>query len=618
MRGPHFRTLASQITVLTAVPLTIVLLAVAALALYSNQRTRLDGYLHGDAQIAILLARPAQEAMEMAASAGPIDFSTRGPEWQSLIRSFLAEPAGMDLALIDPAGLIAYHSAPERIRSENGAAERGSGDSPASIGGSRVRRSPDMPTAIVATARIGESDWAVATERSWNPWIEAVSGFGVLVVIPVFVAALLPVLLIGLSTMRITQPIRQLLAHARRISAGDFRPAPAIARTGDEVEELAVQFDEMAKQLRSLYGSLERRVDDRTSELLSVLNLARAVGQSFDPTEIAQITCDQLRAHPRVIDAQIWVENRSAEWLGLPLESPEWVVEEKDAHRSQANLDLKEGSDPDRSSAKNVHVLELRARDASARLGVVTDETYSDADITRFTEAVAAQAGVALQNAVLYRRAQAVAATEERNRLAREIHDTLAQSITGVILQLEALRAVDGSERGQRLDRAMDLARSGLREARRSVQGLRASILDSKPLDQAIAAEVERLAEGNDLRARFGSSGDVELIPSNVASELFRIVDEAITNVQRHARASNVLVNLLVDSGAIRLVIEDDGVGFNAGAQNSHGHGLAGIRERAMNIGGELVLETEPGEGTRVQVVVTDLPGIDRDYGGST
>ena len=77
-------------------------------------------------------------------------------------------------------------------------------------------------------------------------------------------------------------------------------------------------------------------------------------------------------------------------------------------------------------------------------------------------------------------------------------------------------------------------------------------------------------------------------------------------NVQRHAHASNVLVNLIIDSEGIRLVIEDDGVGFDAGAQNVAGHGLIGIRERAANIGGELVLETEPGEGTRVQVIVPD------------
>ena len=248
----------------------------------------------------------------------------------------------------------------------------------------------------------------------------------------------------------------------------------------------------------------------------------------------------------------------------------------------------------------------LGARDATARLGVLIGTTGSDEDVIRFVEAVAAQAGVALHNAVLYRQAQATAATEERNRLAREIHDTISQSIVGVIVQLEALRAANDDVPQERLERALELARGGLNEARRSVQGLRASVLDSQPLDGAIAADVSRLEEEGGPRARFGSSGDAGMIPTRMASELYRIAEEALANVQRHAQASNVLVNLFVDGDGIRLLVEDDGMGFDAGAQNIAGHGLVGIRERASNIGGELVLATEPGEGTRVQVIVPE------------
>ena len=580
MRGPRFRTIASQITVLTAVPVTLVLLAVAALSLYSNQRTRLDGHLRSDAEIAVLLAGSVQSVIERASGEASGESAARGPGWQSLVGRALTAPAGLDVALVDPAGLVAYHSDPERVGSAMSLRDGETDDAFSATAGSMVRTAPDLPTAIVAFAPVGDSDWLVATERPWNPWIEAFSGFGGLVVIPVFVAALLSVSLIGLSTMRITQPVRQLLARARRISAGDFRSTAPIARTGDEIEDLAVQFDSMANQLQSLYGSLEQRVTDRTSEVLSVLNLARALSQTFDPAEIVRITREQLRAHSGIGDAEVWSENRDAEPLGLPSEPPEWTAR------------------------KTAHVFSLGARDTNARLGVVTRATDSDEDVLRFVEAVAAQAGVALHNAVLYRRAQATAAAEERNRLAREIHDTISQSIIGVIVQLEALRAADEDDRAKRLERTLELARSGLREARRSVQGLRASILDSQPLDRAIAADVGRLEEGGGPRARFGSSGDAGQIPSRTASELYRIAEEALANVQRHAGASNVLVNLLIDSSGVRLVIEDDGAGFDAGTQDIRGHGLAGIRERAANIGGELVLGTEPGEGTRVQVIV--------------
>ena len=495
MRGPRFRTIASQITVLTAVPVTLVLLAVAALSLYSNQRTRLDGHLRGDAEIATLLAVSAREVVEAASGESAADDEV----WQALVSRSLTAPVGLEVALVDPAGLVAYHSDPERIGEGMGTGDGESTEPFPATAGSMVRTASGLPTAIVARAPVGTSDWMVATERSWNPWIEAFSGFGGLVVVPVFVAALLSVSLIGLSTVRITRSVRQLLARARRISEGDFRSIVPIARTGDEIEELAVQFDSMARQLESLYESLEQRVADRTSEVLSVLNLARAVSQTFEPAEIARITCEQLRSHSGVADAEVWVEGRDARLPGLPSEPPEWTVREE------------------------ARIFRLGVRESTARLGVLSRTTGSEEDVLRFVEAVAAQAGVALHNAVLYRQAQATAATEERNRLAREIHDTISQSIVGVIVQLEALRAAKEDVRQERLDRALELARGGLSEARRSVQGLRASILDSQPLDRAIAADVIRLEKGGGPRARFGSSGDAAQIPPGTASELYRI-----------------------------------------------------------------------------------------------
>ena len=443
MRGPRFSTIASQITVLTAVPLTLVLLAVAALSLYSNQRTRLDGHLRSDGEIATLLAVSVRDVVEGVSG----ESAAGDPSWQTLISQSLTAPVGLKVALVDPAGLIAYHSDPERIGEEMGAGDSEADDEFSATAGSTVRTASGLPTAILAFAPVGDSDWMIATERSWNPWIEAFSGFGGLVVVPVFVAALLSVSLIGLSTVRITRSVRQLLARARRISGGDFRSIVPIARTGDEIEELAIQFDSMARQLESLYESLEQRVADRTSEVLSVLNLARAVSQTFDPAEIARITCEQLRSHSGVADAEVWVEGRDAGLPGLPSEPPEWTTD------------------------RGARVFGLGVREATVRLGVLSSTTGSEEDVLRFVEAVVAQAGVALHNAVLYRQAQATAATEERNRLAREIHDTISQSIVGVIVQLEALRAAKEDVRQERLDRALELARGGLSEARRSVQG---------------------------------------------------------------------------------------------------------------------------------------------------
>ena len=695
MRGPRFRTLASQITILTAVPLTMVLVMVAALALYSNQKTRLDGFLRSDSEIAKLLVRPAQESLDSAAAplvdAGrssslpayfketlvirpgavadlelPIDpeflvrvksvveraldydraiysAAFRGPtadsrliavavrrpdgnvslgiinadlglggaDWRRYLADTLpAPPASLDIALADPSGRFVFHSNSDRIgQGLDVEPVTGAAGTP-SVTGSLVRNEPDYPSVINAYAALGDSGWTVVTERSWNPWVEAVSGFGVLIVAPLLVAALLPVFLIGLSARRITRPIRQLDAYAERIAAGDFRGSPLLTRTGDEVEELAMRFDSMAGQLNSLYDSLEKRVDDRTAELLSVLSLARSVSQTFECREIADISRDLLRAHPNISDAMLWIDSTADGSLDLQSTAPDWVVSLPDPSDSLLSADSGAPVERPRILAEQgpsgmVYVLPVDFRESSAYLGVQLGADEIDDDLVRYLEAVAAQVAVALEGSVLYGRARTAAATEERNRLAREIHDTLAQSITGVIVQLEALRGpAKSGQDSQRIQWALDLAREGLREARRSVQGLRASVLEANLLDRAIAEDVERLDRTGGLQARFGTIGDAALIPPNVASELYRIAEEALTNVQRHSGAQHVLINLHVDEEGTRLVVEDDGVGFDAATGKLRGHGLIGMRERAANIGGKVRLESEPGEGTRVQVFV--------------
>ena len=257
------------------------------------------------------------------------------------------------------------------------------------------------------------------TERSWNPWVEAVSGFGVLIVAPLLVAALLPVFLIGLSARRITRPIRQLAAYAERIAAGDFRGSPLLTRTGDEVEELAMRFDSMAGQLNSLYDSLEKRVDDRTAELLSVLSLARSVSQTFESREIADISRDLLRAHPNISDAMLWIDSTADGSLDLQSTAPDWVVSLPDPSDSLLSADSGAPVERPRILAEQgpsgmVYVLPVDFRESSAYLGVQLGADEIDDDLVRYLEAVAAQVAVALEGSVLRGRARTAAATEDR------------------------------------------------------------------------------------------------------------------------------------------------------------------------------------------------------------
>jgi signal transduction histidine kinase len=225
-------------------------------------------------------------------------------------------------------------------------------------------------------------------------------------------------------------------------------------------------------------------------------------------------------------------------------------------------------------------------------------------------QALAQQATLAMQLTRLSEQSRQTAVLEERNRMAREIHDTLAQAFTGIILQLGAAGRVP-PERGQEhLQLAGDLAREGLAEARRSVQGLRPQALEEMDLAAALARMTEQLNAGQSTRIEFHRSGAPRPLPPDVAGHLLRIGQEALTNALRHAQASAVGVELTFAGEELRLCVEDDGRGFPMNApRRKSGFGLTGLHERAGIIGAQLTVASQPGSGTRVELAWPFPPG---------
>jgi two-component system NarL family sensor kinase len=214
---------------------------------------------------------------------------------------------------------------------------------------------------------------------------------------------------------------------------------------------------------------------------------------------------------------------------------------------------------------------------------------------------------IAVERAGLFARSTRLGAVEERNRLAREIHDTLAQGLTATALQLESADALldAGSERAHEpLRRALSLTRSNLEEARRSVLDLRASPLEGRPLSEAIKALVERWEAETGIAARYGAVNGSRPLPPSVEAALYRICQEALTNVARHAGAGRATVRLVATPDRVRLVVEDDGRGFDASEVPEDRHGIVGMRERAEVLGGTLEVRSGPGEGTRIEATV--------------
>ncbi|MFN0317527.1 MAG: GAF domain-containing sensor histidine kinase [Burkholderiales bacterium] len=221
-------------------------------------------------------------------------------------------------------------------------------------------------------------------------------------------------------------------------------------------------------------------------------------------------------------------------------------------------------------------------------------------------EALAGQATLAVQMARLGEQAREAAVLSERNRIARDIHDTLAQGFTGVVVNLEAadrtLRKNNLEEALEHIEHARGLARACLDEARLSVRALRPEASQETSLEQAIRAQIQRMAASG-AQATLRTDGEKIALPNTAESELLRITQESITNVLKHAQARKVSVTLTYGARAVRLAIRDDGLGFDPAAHHD-GFGLLGMRERAERIGARLEVTSEPNGGTLVETVL--------------
>lgn len=207
---------------------------------------------------------------------------------------------------------------------------------------------------------------------------------------------------------------------------------------------------------------------------------------------------------------------------------------------------------------------------------------------------------------------------EERQRLAGEIHDTLAQGFTSVILHLEAAdQALNSSPSAARshIDQARRSARDSLSEARRFIGELRPDVVKHEPLAQAVERVAQRWSEEHNLSACLEVTGAGYPLPAAVEATLLRAAQEALNNVLKHAQASQVNLTLTYLEDEVILDIQDNGAGFDPAllppqAGLDHGYGLMALQERAAQLGGSLQIESAPGEGT---TVVMALPAAIRE-----
>ncbi|MDP8951670.1 MAG: GAF domain-containing sensor histidine kinase, partial [Actinomycetota bacterium] len=249
---------------------------------------------------------------------------------------------------------------------------------------------------------------------------------------------------------------------------------------------------------------------------------------------------------------------------------------------------------------------------------------YFSKGAVRAYQTIGAQAALALENLRLVEEAlrsgRQAGVLRERQRLAHEIHDTLAQGFTSIVMNLEAVEETEppASETARRhLEGARQAARESLAEARRLVWALRPEGLDRRSLAEALESLSERWAEETGVSVRANVTGTPRGLPPEAEVALLRVAQEALGNVRKHAGAERAALTLSYMDDLVVLDILDDGAGFDphapragVGAQDSGGFGLRSMRERVELLGGRFLIDSSPGSGTSLTV---ELPTAERE-----
>jgi len=202
---------------------------------------------------------------------------------------------------------------------------------------------------------------------------------------------------------------------------------------------------------------------------------------------------------------------------------------------------------------------------------------------------------------------QELAVAEERTRLARELHDSLGHQLTVAVVQLEGAQRLiptKPDQATQMIATMRDELKGALAELRLTVSAMRSPIADNQPLESALLALSKSFQQNTGLATHFISAHNFPVLPESYRRAFYRTVQEGLTNIQRHASAQNAWIHINSDGANLRLIVEDDGKGFEHPTQNIHGAGLLGLQERAEQLGGQMQIRERTGGGTQLSFTV--------------
>ncbi len=532
--------------------------------------------------------------------------------------------------LIDSSGQVIYHSNPDYI------GEDFSDQAVTELvldGWAGAHRTRDLEgeDIVASFAPVPGTSWGLVTEESWATLTQSSRRYSQFLLILLGLGIVAPTVIVTVGVRRITQPIAQLIQAAQEIAGGHFGRR-ITANTDDELEELGQQFNLMASRLQESYAHLERKVADRTKELATLNAIAAQASRSLDLEEIlrnalaevlAALNMDSGQAYRLDTDSQTLIsiahQGYSEEYISattrLPLDaSVVGAATEQGEPLVRRLAQYPQDAVRDHLEAEGIQLticipLIAQSRTVGAiNLGSRAPRTITPEE-SSLLASIGHQIGVAVDNAQLYEQAQQLAVMKERNRLARDLHDSVTQALYGVTLYSEAasrqLATGDMDLVADHLSEIRSTAQESLREMRLLIFELRLPALRSEGLAAALQARLESVESRVGLDTMFRVEGDSKLSPE-VEEGLYRIAQEALNNALKHAHASSVSVVLHHNDRAVSMSIQDDGIGFDPSeARAQSGFGLKGMEERVARLGGRLSIRSSPGEGTRIEVEVS-------------
>ncbi len=418
----------------------------------------------------------------------------------------------------------------------------------------------------------------------------------------------------------LTEPINSLVEATQELARGKFDIELPI-KSRNEIGILANSFDQMSQKLkrstsellesnRALKESeirLEQRVEERTKELNTLLELSNSIALTLQDLPLIEEILDELNDIANY-KAAVLFEKVGDECNGSDcyevLKRGEFssmdIEKYKEALENKSPLEI---SKEDYLQ----YVLPIVIHEKSVGVLVLefeADRSLSD-DRLRLLSAFANQAGVALENMKLYARAQEKAALEERQHLARELHDSVSQALYSIVLGSHAAKKQlerDPDKAVAAIEYVQKLAEAGLTEMRALIFELRPEVLEQEGLIVALSKQVQALEVRHGIKAEFEAGLEPKLSFASKQA-LLRIVQEALHNIVKHAKADRVKVKLSESNGLIKLSISDNGIGFNV-KQDFPGHwGLKSMQERSHSLGGSFKIRSD-SSGTVLEIEV--------------